>query len=137
MMCLAAGRGSVLITEDDVLDAHIILAETEKEMHLSLGELGLDKTTIAKQQIRETIEQATQGIRVATLRSNAVRDMSSAQFYTCLNDLVERGVCVITQMPSAGGEKNEYVIPKMKTASVFATDPAAQRAQIERQLLSR
>jgi hypothetical protein len=136
MMNLAAGRGSSLITADDVLDAHIILMETEKDMHLSLGELGLDKTTIAKQQIRETIEQSSSGVRVATLRSNALRDMTSAQFHMCLSDLVQKGVCVLTTMQESG-DKIEFVVPKIQIKNLFEESPSKRRSMIENSLLSK
>lgn len=114
MMCLAAGRGDRVINKDDVIDAHNILVETEKHMHNALGELGMDKASVAKQQLREFIEgSAPGGVSKMFLKQQSAKNMKLTEFNELLNALVSQGVCVVTTAV-AHGEKYELVVPVAK-----------------------
>jgi hypothetical protein len=136
MMCLAAGRGAAIITYDDVLDAHIILKETEREMHLSLGELGLNKITLAKQHIREMIEASwPAGVTYATLARNAARDMTTQQFSETINELVSRGICFVSNIKTNGSDY-QLIIPKIQNKDLETGESKLERTRIEKTILA-
>jgi hypothetical protein len=131
-MVLAAARGSTVISHDDVIDAQLILEETEKEMHLSLGELGINKASLAKQHMREVIEASWPiGVSVNMLRSNAMRDMTTkTQFQEALDDLCQKGVCMCSEAIE-NGQRYSIVIPKMPESKGGIKTGKARRSEIE------
>jgi Protein of unknown function (DUF3987) len=104
LMLLAAARNSTVISYEDVVDAQLIMLETERDMHLSLGELGINKISIAKQHMRDLIEAAwPDTVSIEMLRSNAMRDMTTKQqFQETLEDLIARGVCRFVTSTTSG-----------------------------------
>lgn len=94
-MVLAAAEGRTVIKGIDVTDAHMILEATEANMANALGEVGMDKLTVAKQAMKEMIEASWPvGVSMAVLRTNMLRDMQARDFESTLNDFINKGLCV-------------------------------------------
>lgn len=110
-MVLAAGEDRHEVCLRDVADAQIILEATEVNMAESLGEIGLDKLTIAKQQMREMIMSSWPlGISVSVLKQNMLRDMQPRDFETTLSTFANNGLCKLTQRDHQGS-KIDIIIP--------------------------
>lgn len=114
MMCLAAAEDRTVVTSNDVYDAHMMLVDAESLMTNALGELGLNKTSICKQNMREMIENSfPAGVPMNVLRASAMRDMRTKQeFVETINDFVAKGVCIVeTVTPQTGSGSYEVVLP--------------------------
>lgn len=136
MMLLAAGRDSTVISGDDVLDAHLILMHTEKKMNLSLGELGMTKTAIAKQHIRDSIVNSwPEGLSFKFLKAQAMRDMTSREFEDTLNKLIAEGVCS-RDGKVYDGNTIEYIIPALPEKMRKKVSKRKTRKELERELLT-
>jgi len=117
-MNIAAGNAGIVkskaieITKADVEDAHILIQETEKDMSAALGELGMSKLSIAKQHMREMIENSWPvGITYTALKSNLARDMTQRDIAQTLQEFINKGICITTTM-KISGETAVVIMPK-------------------------
>lgn len=119
-MILAAAEDRDVITGIDVADAHMILVATEENMPHALGEVGMDRLTIAKQSMKEMIEASwPMGVTLSTLRSNMLRDMQARDFDSTLNEFINKGLCSqINKAMDVNGKSIELsvLIPAMPEA---------------------
>jgi len=112
-MVLAAGENRDEVLPRDVADAQVILEATEINMAASLGEIGLDKITIAKQHMREMITSSWPlGVSVSVLRSNMLRDMQVREFEAALNAFCTNGLCKLATKQHEG-QKIDIVMPTL------------------------
>lgn len=116
-MILAAAEGRTVIEGIDVTDAHMILEATEKNMPHALGEVGMDKLTIAKQSMKEMIEASwPMGVSISVLRTNMLRDMQARDFDSTLNEFINKGLCISDTRTVTMSGKNatvNVIIPAM------------------------
>ena len=90
-MAMAALRGSQTIEVIDIVDADFILTETEKDMHLALGEYGMSPLAKAKQRMFEFLQQARQPVLPTGLRRIMSRDMRMSDFDQAIGELISSG----------------------------------------------
>lgn len=116
-MVLAAAEGRTEIKGIDVTDAHMILQATEANMPNALGEVGMDRLTIAKQSMKEMIEASwPMGVPMSVLRTNMLRDMQAREFESTLNEFINKGMCAtdLRTLPVHGKNvKVSVIIPAM------------------------
>lgn len=110
---LVAADERKYVTVDDILDAQIILSEAESLMTNALGELGLNKTSLCKQNMRDMIEQSyPTGVSMNVLRASAMRDMRTKQEFTdAINDFVAKKLCIVETVTPKSGNAYEMVLP--------------------------
>ena len=90
-MVLAATRKSLVIEEDDVDCAHLILSITEATMPDALGEYGMSPIAAAKQKMIEFIESSKFPVGKEILRVLMHRDMRLSDFNLALLELANTG----------------------------------------------
>ena len=94
-MVLAGAELRTVVTNVDILNAHRILEFTEIEMSSAMGEVGMDKLSIAKQHMKEIIENShPHGVQIATLRGMMARDLGQRDFDATLEDFKRRKLCM-------------------------------------------
>lgn len=87
-MVMAVSRGSMVITQADVEEAHMILSETEKIMPDALGEYGMEKIAVARQKMLEFLRYAEEPVSEKFLYAIMRRDMKMLDFKNSLAALI-------------------------------------------------
>ena len=87
-MALAAARGSMDITIDDIKDAHILLSTAEKRMPDALGEYGMSPLAICRQKIIEYLRHVSQPVSDRALWGLMHRDMKTIDYQNTINSLI-------------------------------------------------
>ena len=94
-MVLAACEERTTVTKLDIIDAHRILEETEKGMKHALGEIGMDKISLAKQRFKELLDNSWPlGVSISAVRGDMLRDMNSNEFNNTMEEFISRGYCI-------------------------------------------
>lgn len=106
-MILAATRGSMSLTIEDVEQAEIILSYTEIKMPDALGEFGLAPTGIARQKMLEFLQAANAPVLDSVLWQVMAKDMKRVDFMNACGDLVNAGK--IAQVQTSSGQAMVYV----------------------------
>lgn len=114
-MCLAAARGSMVISSEDVNDAHLMLHAAEARMPEALGEYGLSPVAVAKQKMLEYLRHAGEPVSESVLWAIMQRDMKLVDFHNSLSAL-----CVADKVTAIDGVINGkkarmYVFNDMKS----------------------
>lgn len=100
-MCLAAARGTRVISKIDYEEGHRILRATERGMPDALGEFGMNPLAALKQSILEFM-RSTHAIPLEELRGHFHRDARSTEFMEVMNDLTKMGQLSIAQIKGTG-----------------------------------
>ena len=88
-MVLAVGDERTTIELKDVQLADSILSQTEINMPQALGEIGLDKISQAKQELKEYLMNSwPMGVHAASFERNAKRHMSTREYTMFVSELV-------------------------------------------------
>lgn len=113
MMALCAGDERNELTVDDVFDAHMLLCDAEELMTNALGELGLNRSSLCKQNMRDMIEHSfPAGVAMSVLQASAMRDMKTKQeFRDAINDFVAKKICIVETVKNKNGNDYEVVLP--------------------------
>ena len=87
-MALAASRGSMVITFEDVQEAHTLLMATEAYMPDALGEFGMSPVAVAQQKMLEFMRFAKEPVSERVLYAVMQRDMRLVDFKNSLSALI-------------------------------------------------
>lgn len=87
-MCLAAGEGRLIISKEDVADAHTILTATEDGMPEALGEAGKEPVSKAKDHILTTLaELHPDPHNYRAMEVSVCRDIPANDFRLAISEL--------------------------------------------------
>ena len=100
-MVLAASRGTMEISVEDVEEAHRILRATESGMPDALGEFGMNPLAVIKQEILETLRELGGPTPMGNLIGLFSRDARAGEITEVINDLKRIGAIRVIQ-PKTG-----------------------------------
>lgn len=100
-MVLAASRGTMVIEDLDVEEAHRILRATESGMPDALGEFGMNPLAVIKQEILETLRELGGPTPMGNLIGLFSRDARTGEITEVINDLKRIGAIRVIQ-PKTG-----------------------------------
>lgn len=121
-MVIAAADGATSITDQHVRDAHLMLSFTEQDMPNALGELGMTKQALARQHLKDMIENSwPHGLALNSIKLNMARDLTARELNDVLLEYEQRGICVITDVRDPkGGNGYKVVIPVIQEKKLRA-----------------
>lgn len=112
-MILAVGEERDELQPKDFQLAHEILLETENNMPQALGEIGMDKNTLAKQELRTYLQNSWPlGVAAKSFERNARRDLSAQDYQSFLTQLITSGDATSSSR-DVNGVKVEVLVPRM------------------------
>jgi hypothetical protein len=116
-MALAVLRASTIVDVEDVEDAHILLALTEKTMPDCLGEYGLSPIAIAKSRVTEVLRNATEPMSINRLIMASGGDVNRNDVNKALYELTSSSQVIEVQLRDpAGTIRIGYVWPRETNA---------------------
>lgn len=113
-MTLAAARGSMQITLNDVLDAQLLLQSAEHRMPEALGEYGLSPVAVAKQKLLEYLRHADEPVSERVLWAIMQRDVKLIDFNNMLGALVAADKITAVDAMVDGKHKRMYRFNDLK-----------------------
>lgn len=133
-MILAACEDRTELSKLDVIDAHRILEATEVNMKHALGEIGLDKISLAKQRFKELLDNSwPMGVTLSAVRGDMLRDMNSNEFNNTVEEFISRGYCIRdtkTEKTARGNVRIDMLVPAMPIVKKKITSSKSVLAQL-------
>ena len=101
-MVMAIARGSMTIEEQDVIEANLLLAETELHMPDALGEYGMSSVAVAQQKVLEYLRYAKEPVSHNILWAVMRRDIKAIDFKNLISALINADKIIELSIPDRG-----------------------------------